>query len=47
MRKSNVGHPKDPTNGVKGGSLSRSPPCELLLGESLGCPPSDVGDHNI
>jgi len=38
MHESNVGHPKYPTGGLKGG-----PPCkvflsELLLGESLGCP---------
>jgi len=34
-----VGHPKDQTCGLKGGFPSRSPPCELPLGESLGCPP--------
>ncbi len=34
-----VGHPKDQTCGLKGGFPSRSPPCELPLGESIGCPP--------
>jgi hypothetical protein len=34
MRMSSVGHPEDPTCGLKGGSS-----CELPLGESSGCPP--------
>jgi hypothetical protein len=36
MHGSSVNHPKDPINGLKGGSLSGSP-----LGESLGYPPFD------
>ncbi len=40
IRGSGVGHPKDPTSGLKGG-----PPCNYLLGELLGespcCPPSN------
>jgi len=40
MRGSSANHPYDSTCGLKGGSLDRSPPNELPLGESLGCPPS-------
>jgi hypothetical protein len=40
MRGLGVGHPKGSTRWLKGGSLGRSPPGELPLGESLGCPPS-------
>ncbi len=36
-----VSHPKDPTCGLKGGSLGKSPLGEFLLGESLGCLPFD------
>jgi hypothetical protein len=39
IRGSNVGHPKDPTNGLKGGPPCKSPMGELL-GESLSYPPS-------
>ncbi len=38
--RSSAGHPKDATSRLKGGPLGRFPPNELLLGESLGCPPS-------
>jgi hypothetical protein len=41
MHMSDLGHPKDPTCGLKGGFLGRSFLGELLLGESLGCPPSN------
>jgi len=36
---SNVGHPKDPTCGLKGGPQSGSPPNELPS-EFPSCPPS-------
>jgi len=39
MRESSASHPKDPTCGLKGSFLGGSPSSELLLGESLGCPP--------
>ncbi len=39
MHRSGLGHPKDRTSGLKGGVLGKSPPNELPLGESLGCPP--------
>jgi hypothetical protein len=41
IRGSCVGYPKDPIGGLKGGPPCRSPPCELLPGESLGSLPSD------
>ncbi len=34
-----VGHPKDPMNGLKGGSFDESPPCKFPPNESLGCLP--------
>jgi hypothetical protein len=41
MRRLGVGHPKDPTSGLKGGSLSESPLGEFCPSEYLGCHPSD------
>jgi hypothetical protein len=41
MRKSSVGHPKDPTGGLKGGFLGGSLLGELLPSEFLGCLPFD------
>jgi hypothetical protein len=40
MHRSGVGHPKDPTCGLKGGFPGGFFLGELLLDESLGCPPS-------
>jgi len=37
---SSVGHPKDPTGGLKGGFPSESPMGELPLSEFPSCPPS-------
>jgi len=39
MCKSSVGHPKYPTSGLKGGSLGKSCPNELLPRKFQGCPP--------
>jgi hypothetical protein len=36
MHESNVGHPKGPISGLKGGFPGKSPPSELPLSESLG-----------
>ncbi len=41
MRESSVGCPKDPTCGLKGGFLGRSPSSELPPGESPCCLPSN------
>jgi hypothetical protein len=38
MCESGVNHPKNPTSGLKGGSLGRSFPNKLPLGESPGYP---------
>ncbi len=47
MRKSSDGHLKDPTCGLKGGFLVRSPLGELPPGESIGCLASNGGDQNL
>jgi hypothetical protein len=39
IRESSVGHPKDPTSGLKGCSPSKSPLGELLPSEFLDCLP--------
>jgi hypothetical protein len=41
MCESSANHPKGSTSGLKGGSLSRSPPSEFPLGEFPSCPPFD------
>ncbi len=41
MHRSNASHPKDPTCGLKDGSLCKSPLNELLLGEFSNYPPSN------